>query len=30
MLRIYFLYDKKQKLIVLGALPGHLPTVSYS
>lgn len=27
-LRIYFLYDKEKKLIVIGSLPHHLPTVS--
>lgn len=29
LLRIYFLYDKEKKLIVVGSLPGHLPTVSF-
>jgi hypothetical protein len=26
LLRIYFLYDKEEKLIVVGSLPKHLPT----
>ena len=30
LLRIYFLYDKEKKLIVVGALPRHLRTVSYN
>jgi hypothetical protein len=29
LLRIYFLYDKDKKLIVVGSLPEHLRTVSY-
>ncbi len=29
LLRIYFLYDKENKLIVVGSLPKHLPTLSY-
>lgn len=28
MIRIYFLYDKEKKLIVVGSLPKHLPTIS--
>jgi len=29
LIRIYFLYDKEKKLIVVGSLPKHLPTLSY-
>jgi len=29
LLRIYFLYDKEQKRLVIGSLPRHLSTVSY-
>lgn len=29
LLRIYFLYDKDKKLIVVGSLPKHLKTLSY-
>ena len=29
LLRIYFLYDKEQKRIVIGSLPRYLSTVSY-
>lgn len=29
LLRIYFLFDKKEKLIVVGSLPKHLNTISY-
>jgi flagellar motility protein MotE (MotC chaperone) len=29
LLRIYFLYDKEKKLIVVGSMPDHLPTHSY-
>ena len=29
LVRIYFLYDTALKLIVVGSLPDHLPTVSY-
>jgi hypothetical protein len=29
LIRIYFLYDKVNRLIVVGSLPGHLRTVSY-
>jgi hypothetical protein len=29
LLRIYFLYDKDKKLLVIGSLPRHLDTVSY-
>ena len=29
LLRIYFLYDKEKRLIVVGSLPEHLKTVSY-
>lgn len=29
LLRIYFLYDKEKKLIVVGSLPHHLRTASY-
>ncbi len=29
LLRIYFLYDKEKKMIVVGSLPEHLRTVSY-
>jgi len=29
LLRIYFLFDEDKKRIVVGSLPGHLPTVSY-
>jgi predicted transcriptional regulator len=29
LLRIYFLYDKEKKLIVVGSLPEHLSTLSY-
>lgn len=30
LLRIYFLFDKEKKIIVVGSLPKHLPTLSYS
>ncbi|MDR0838910.1 MAG: hypothetical protein LBN99_04635 [Oscillospiraceae bacterium] len=30
LLRVYFFFDKERRLIVIGSLPGHLPTVSYS
>jgi hypothetical protein len=30
LLRIYFLFDGDKKLIVVGSLPKHLPTLSYS
>jgi len=30
LIRIYFLYDKEKKLIVVGSLPHHLHTVSFS
>jgi hypothetical protein len=30
LLRIYFLYDGDKKIIVVGSLPKHLPTLSYS
>ena len=29
LIRIYFLYDKEKKLIVVGSLPKHLKTLSY-
>lgn len=29
LLRIYFLYDKEKRLIVVGSLPEHLPTVMF-
>jgi len=29
LLRIYFLFDREKKLIVVGSLPEHLPTVSF-
>lgn len=29
LLRIYFLFDKVKKLIVVGSLPKHLPTILY-
>jgi hypothetical protein len=29
LLRVYFLYDKENKLIVVGSLPKHLSTESY-
>lgn len=29
LLRIYFLIDREKKLIVVGSLPKHLPTISY-
>ncbi|MCE5195887.1 MAG: hypothetical protein LLG09_01980 [Negativicutes bacterium] len=29
LIRIYFLYDSALKLIVVGSLPDHLPTISY-
>ncbi len=29
LIRIYFLYDKDKKVIVVGSLPKHLPTLSY-
>jgi hypothetical protein len=29
LIRIYFLYDSEKKLIVVGSLPKHLPTLSY-
>lgn len=29
LLRIYFLFDKEEKLVVVGSLPKHLPTISY-
>jgi len=28
-LRVYFLYDNEKKLIVVGSLPEHLPTVMF-
>lgn len=28
LLRIYFLYDKEKKLIVVGSLPKHLKTLT--
>ncbi len=30
LLRIYFLYDKEKRLIIVGSLPNHLPTPNYS
>ncbi|MDR0862875.1 MAG: hypothetical protein LBN30_08915 [Oscillospiraceae bacterium] len=30
LIRIYFFYDKERKLLVIGSLPGHLRTVTYS
>ena len=29
LLRIYFLFDSEKKLVVVGSLPRHLPTMSY-
>ncbi len=29
LLRIYFFFDKTNKLIIVGSLPKHLPTISY-